>query len=197
MPNYCSYTMRVTGRPEDVTIFVQELQTDYSYDKEGCHEVPKGLRHFCRVFDANEETFTIFRERVDNKDVILKHMYISGDCAWSVVNCMCGGPYSYYNQLKDEYGKRSKATTLAFETARLNLIVELYSEEPGGCFSEHILFVNGEEIINDCVDYCERWYDENDEELDEPIIEGGYDSWDYTDDYNEDIAKVIYSKYGE
>ena len=25
MPNYCSYSMRITGRPEDVDFFVREL----------------------------------------------------------------------------------------------------------------------------------------------------------------------------
>ena len=197
MPNYCSYSMRITGRPEDVDFFVRELNQDYNYDNGICQDIPVGVRHFCRVFEANEYTSSIFREAVNDKyDVILKRSHVSGYCAWSVASCMMGGPCSYYNDLKIRYGNNSKATTLRFESARLNLIIELYSEEPGCCFSEHIMFVNGEGIINDCVDYYERWYDEDDNELDEPIIEGGYESWDFDDEYNDDIAKTIYSKYG-
>lgn len=197
MPNYCNYSMRVVGRPEDVDFFIRELNQDYDYAYGVCSDMPVGMRHFCRVFEANERTSSIFREKIDkNNDVLLKCSHIDGDCAWSVASCMMGGPCSYYNDLKIRYGNNSKATTLRFESARLNLIIELYSEEPGCCFSEHIMFVNGEGIINDCVDYYERWYDENDEELIEPIIEGGYDDWSFNDGYNEDIAKVIFSKYG-
>ena len=59
-----------------------------------------------------------------------------------------------------------------------------------------MLYVNGEEVINDCVDYNEIWYDENDNELDEPIVEGGFDSWDFTNEYDLRIAKAIFKKHG-
>ena len=29
MPNYCSYSMQVTGRPEDVDLFLNEMKSDY------------------------------------------------------------------------------------------------------------------------------------------------------------------------
>lgn len=55
---------------------------------------------------------------------------------------------------------------------------------------------NGEEVINDCVDYNEIWYDEDDNELDEPIREGGFDSWDFTNEYDLRIARAIFEKHG-
>ena len=60
-----------------------------------------------------------------------------------------------------------------------------------------MLYVNGVEKVSECVEYYERCYDEEDEELDEPIVEGGFGDWDYTEDYDKELAQVIYSKYGK
>ena len=65
MPNYCNYSMRVVGRPEDVDFFIRELNQDYDYAYGVCSDIPVGMRHFCRVFEANESTSSIFREKID------------------------------------------------------------------------------------------------------------------------------------
>ena len=198
MPNICDFNMRVLGRAQDVDFFVEELNQDYCYDENGmCKEVSGNKRHFCRVFEAHTTNLNYNSVDIGNGVFVeLKEVEILGNCAWSVAGCMCGGPYSYYSQLREKYGNRSRATTLAFETSRLNLIVELYSEESGCGFSEHMLYVDGVEKVSECVEYYERCYDEEDEELDEPIVEGGFGDWDYTEDYDKELAQVIYSKYG-
>lgn len=197
MPNYCNYSMRIAGRQEDVDQFVKELQTNYSYDDYSCSGIEEGLRHFCRVFSAD----VIYDEPIKfkiNGDcyIMLRDITISGDCAWSVASCMTDSPTSYYRQLKNEYGNRSKATTLKLESKMLNLIIEVYSEEPGCCFSEHMLYVNGRKVIDDCVDYYETWEDEDGNELDEAIIEGGYNEWNFTSEYDRFLAKIIFDKHG-
>lgn len=196
MPNYCNYSMRIVGRQEDVDQFVKELKTDYSYDDYGCSEIEEGLRHFCRVFHAD----VIYNEPIkfkinENCCVMLRDVTISGDCAWSVESCMT--KHGYYSQLKDKYGNRSKATTLKLESKILNLIIEVYSEESGCCFSEHMLYVNGKKVIDDCVDYYETWEDEDGNLLDDPIIEGGYGEWEFTSEYDRFLAKKIFDKHGE
>lgn len=198
MPNYCVYNMKVTGRQEDVDQFIKELQvTDYSYNDYGCSGIEEGLRHLCRVFSADVIYDIPNKIKIDvDNSVILRDVILSGDCAWSVASCMTDSPTSYYNQLRERYGNRSKATTLKLESKILNLIIEVYSEEPGCCFSEHMLYVNGEEIIDECVDYYETWEDEDGNELDDPIIEGGYDSWDFTSEYDRSLAKTIFDKHG-
>lgn len=197
MPNYCSYSMQVTGKEEDVDFFIEELKTDYYYDKEhNCQGVKEGMRHFCRVFDADVLAAGVNSETLeDGKEIYLKKAVLTGNCAWSITSCMMNeGRFGYYQSLKETYGNKSKATTLAFESKRLNLIVEIYSEETGVGFSEHILYVNGEEIENECVDYYEIWYDENDEELDEPITRGGFENWEFTDRYDQRLAQILYDK---
>lgn len=197
MPNYCSYSMQVTGRPEDVDLFLNEMRSDYCYNEHICEGITKDMRHFCRVFEAAPSgEFTFLKQVNDNYEVFLKRLEITGDCAWSVASCMTSGAYTYYSQFKEKYENRSQATTLQLESRRLNLVIEVYSEETGCAFSEHMLYVNGEEVINDCVDYNEIWYDEDDNELDEPIREGGFDSWDFTNEYDLRIARAIFEKHG-
>ena len=70
MPNYCNYSMRVVGRPEDVDFFIRELNQDYDYAYGVCNDIPVGMRHFCRVFEANESTSSIFREKIDKNNEI-------------------------------------------------------------------------------------------------------------------------------
>jgi hypothetical protein len=82
---------------------------------------------------------------------------ISGSCAWSVQSCMFEGPYTYQTQNPD-----GKGTTIPIESARLQLTIEIFSEECGMCFMEHFVVVDGCIIINECVDYneyCTEDYD--------------------------------------
>ena len=81
---------------------------------------------------------------------------ISGDCAWSVKSAMCQA----YNE-----------NNLEAISQRLNLTIEVFSEEPGIGFMEHFAVENGSIMVDDCFDYYECDIDEfemlmNNDELD-------------------------------
>ena len=124
MANNCFYDMHVKGKPADVDKF-KEMLTDY--------DLPK---HFFRVFEAYEY------DRSDNPDGTVTAM-ISGDCAWSVAACMTkDNPLTYCSTFDD-------GTSLAEQSAELDLDIEVYAEETGMCFAEHYLYKKGEEKANE------------------------------------------------
>lgn len=139
MPNYCNYEMKVTGIKENVEEFINIIQADYYIDENGHSDCD---RHFWRVFEA-EVYNTGFQD-----DKYFAELY--GYCAWSVYSCMCDGEYTYNGDHPNMGG-----TTLEIESKRLNLTIELFSDEPGCEFAEHFLFINGDWVINDCVDFQE------------------------------------------
>ena len=189
MPNYCYYQMRVVGKKENVEEFVKIMQADYNYQSMK-FDYEKHIGG--RVFEASVDEF----EEVANG---IYGANISGDCAWSVLSCMFDGPYCYYNDIKEKYGAECRSTTVPIESERLNLSIEIYSEESGMCFQEHYLVKNGVVEIADCVDwyeYCVDEYETKEEaekELEMEITEeewetgqqeccfrrGGFDDWSF------------------
>ena len=200
MPNYCSYSMKVKGTHENIEQFIKIIQTDYMYNKDGACINPDTNepveRHFWRVFEAY-----VVDDETENE---VRSVIINGDCAWSVTSCMCDGRWTYQGQ-----NPNGRGTTLKQESARLNLSIEVFSEEPGCGFMEHIVFVNGKSIVNDCIDWNE-YYTEEFETVEEMNAECGthftqeeferedflstggidwcFDEWDYEDtDWEDDI----------
>lgn len=141
MPNICEFLMRVKGTSENVDTFVEILQ-DKNCDNS---------KRFCRVFEAE-----LCYEEVKPDET--KVVEIAGNCAWSVHTCMCDGAGSYY---EDATG--GDATTLKEQSLFLNIDIEVYSKEPGIGFQEHYLYKHGEEIENECRDYYEFYFDDEDE----------------------------------
>ena len=181
--------MQVQGKEENVDEFIKIIQSNYVYDENGKCNVD---RHLWRVFEAYVEDESIEDD--------IKTVMISGDCAWSVYSCMCDGVHTYQNQFIGRNG-----TTLKIESERLRLAIEVYSEECGCCFMEHFVFVNGEQLVDDCVDWHEYSTEdyENVEELNEDygtnftqeefegneyIQVGGMD-WDF-DDWTDKIRDI-------
>ena len=146
MPNYCNYSMKVNGTKANVDEFIKIIQTDYNFDDNGKCNVD---RHFWRVFEA-DVTDEIIED--DFKSVI-----ITGYCAWSVYSCMFDGPNTYQSHHPNP---EDGGTTLPLESARLQLDIELFSEEPGCEFMEHYLIRNGEVEIDDCVEFSEYCTDD-------------------------------------
>lgn len=139
MANNCGYNMKVVGDSEaNVNEFCQILSYQHPDD-----------RYFSRIFEA----YVYRTEHINNQYIA----YISGDCAWSVYSCMCAGPFTYYT---DRDIDNLSVTNLALETKRLHLVVEIYSEEPGVGFAEHIIYDNGEEIEMEERDFSEYWLDD-------------------------------------
>ena len=147
MPNICDYSMKVIGREEDVNEFIEIMQNDYD-----C--TPNEPRHFWRVFEAYED----YRDDLWNGMVSVQ---LSGDCAWSVHTCMTEGGYQ-----RDHMSDGTNGTTLRAESERLNLVIEVFSEECGMGFMEHYLYAFGKEIFDICVDYHE-YYLENFDSVEE------------------------------
>lgn len=174
MPNICGFGMIIKGKKENREKLVSYLQAHYGYDynyetKEHTLENCSADKHFFRIFDADAQ------EEDENTT------YVSGSCAWSVYSCMFHGNSTYFDDYKD--AKNRKCTNMCEATKELDLVVEIYSEEPGLCFMEHFIVDKGEWKVNECVDW-EELYDEDgepiyDEETGEQKTEGGLE-WKFT-----------------
>lgn len=181
MANDCYFEMKIVGSIENVKKFEKILcAPDYS------------TTHLFRIFDVS----------IDHENEICgkRSVSYSGTCAWSCSGCMLNEEYSYYRQNSEDKNPDPNATTIQIESERLNLGIELYSEEEGVGFQEHIFFLNGKEIKNECVDYHNYYIDDNDdlfyynqehpeepltmaqvEAMDEPEIkEGGFEEWNFS-----------------
>ena len=192
MPNYCSYEMKVQGKPENVEEFKNILKADYDYNE----QIPEH-KHFSRVFDV-----TMYEDITENG---VRSVEFYGSCAWSVYSCMMDGEHTYYEDFKKEYGNSCMATTLEIESKRLGLAIQVYSEEAGMGFQEHYVCINGETIVDDCVDWEENYIDDEEtleeynkehgtsytmadvEDNDYSFPEGGYEEWKF-EDYSNKIV---------
>jgi hypothetical protein len=61
---------------------------------------------------------------------------------------------------------------------KLDIAMEVYSTETGIGFQGYYKVNNrGEIVFEECVDYTEEWFDENGNDLDEPICSGGIEGY--------------------
>ena len=142
MPNYCSYNMKVKGEKQNVEEFIKIMKANYNYrDMKFDFERHMGGR----VFDAVASEIECENDK--------HYSIITGSCAWSVSACMREN--GYYKDFKNDYKDMCRSTTLAIESERLNLKIEVVSTEPGMCFAEHYIFNDGDLICEECVDYNE------------------------------------------
>jgi hypothetical protein len=124
-----------------------------------------------RVFEAESDEIV---EREDGRFQV----NINGYCAWSVRSCMFED--GYYRDLKKDYPKEFRGTTLRIESARLGIDIEVYSEESGMCFQEHYVIIEGKLVCDESVDWEEVWVEdyktkeEAEEDLDMKITD---DEW--------------------
>lgn len=140
MPNYCDYDMRVVGKKENVDEFINVIKADYNYGK----EIPATSKHLFRVFEAD-----VLDDYCYTKEDGRYSCDINGYCAWSVYCCMLEGTGTYYNDCKERYPDKFMGTSLLKLSKELDLDIEVFSEEPGVCFSEHYLIKNGELLIEE------------------------------------------------
>jgi hypothetical protein len=178
--------MCVVGKKEKVEEFIKVMKADYDYGN--------------MVFSYDRHMFRVFEAEYDEVEERYNDMYqviINGYCAWSVATCMLEG--GYYHDIKQRYPSGFRGTTLLIESKKLNLDIEVYSEEPGCCFQEHYIIIKGDLVCDECVEWSEIWIDdyetkeeaESDLEIeitDEEwniaseegrITYGGFDSWDF------------------
>lgn len=212
MPNYCSYSMKATGSPEELREFIEVIQRD-NYESG---------RHFFRVFEASI---------ADEETVSEGYVEISGECAWSVYSCMMEGPSTYaedafkkYEEAKKEIekhkGKKDLVSrnnylydmkklegemlesSLLRESRLLNLTIEVFSEELGMEFQEHYVIENGVLLLEkeaNCREYETTEFNTVEEfsqthelniskeqfESDDYIVVGGFGDWEF-DKYREE-----------
>ena len=140
MPNICIATVIVKGNINNVDEFTKIIQADYNYNTMEFTHKP----HFFRVFEA-----PIIDEEIDG---LIKTTTYSIECAWSIYACMESGPFSYYDECKAEFDE-FYGTNLQICARKLNLFIEIFSEEPGIGFNEYIMYDNlGVRFKNDCLD---------------------------------------------
>lgn len=177
MANICDFDMRVRGRHENIEKFYNAMAQN---------------GNVCMGRGAEAEI------NYEDDDIA----NISGWCKWSVTSAMIDNAISMRTEPNMWYfGPDVDVSQLEFITLieacqKWNLDMEVYSEECGCCFQEHILVLNGELVADECVEwneYCIEDYETKEEaefdlgikitdqewEHDYYISRGGFDSWDF------------------
>ena len=163
MPNICFGYITAIGRKDCLEEFANILNAHYDYNDMTFSHKP----HMFRIFDSYPGEY----DQLDGLQYAVDFMI---ECAWSLSSCMFNDhKYSYYQELKNKYKENFFGTTITEIAKRLNLQVEMYSEEGGMGFSEHYIIDNYGNILEDeCYDYFEEYI-------------GDYDSFDdYVRDYD-------------
>lgn len=101
--------------------------------------------HLWRIFDAD------IYDKYENEDGTIT-IDVCGSCAWSIESCCRASGYSEGVDLFE------------VNSRELNLEIECWSDECGMCFQEHYIYNNGECLIDECVEWTETYYDEDDYE---------------------------------
>lgn len=143
MANNCYYDMKVVGEPKAVQEFIRCMRYEEEYKEDGL-----GRIFDCEVIDGSN---------FENSTKINGWAVVAGDCAWSVKCSM----------MKEYIARRN----LESETARLGLCVEVFSEELGFEFQEHIIVDKGLVTLDDSVDVEEYCLDDLDEEEIQELVE--------------------------
>ena len=178
MANICEFSMLVRGRHKDIQSFYDAMRQ-------------KGNIYMGRGADVTLEFEDNDTARID------------GWCKWSVASALISNAISMRQKPNTwSFADGVNVANLQFITLdeackKWNLTVEVYSQETGCCFQEHILVDKGSIVIDDCVDYNEYCIDEyktkeeaetrigvkiTDEEWNSGntyICRGGFESWDF------------------
>lgn len=180
MANICGFSMRVRGQKNDIEKFYNAMQQ-------------KGNVYMGRGADAEIEY-----EDEDEYSI----GWIQGWCKWSVVSALVDNAISMRTEPNRWYfgddvdTSKIEFVTLIEACKKYNLDMEVFSEEPGCCFQEHIMIIDGDVIIDDCAEWIEYDLDEFDtkEEAEEAleieitdeewsdggfISRGGFGEWEF------------------
>ena len=161
MANICDFSMMVKGKKENIEQFVDMME------QKGTVWMGRGA-----VVDFTD------MEEVENGKC---RCQIDGNTKWSVQSSMVDNAISMRTEPnKWSFGEDVNKTELSFVTLfeackQLGLDMEVYSEECGCGFQEHYLFIDGELVKEECVDYSEEY----NEETEEYESSGGFDDWDF------------------
>lgn len=160
MANICNFAMVVTGKEENIKQFIDMMNH-------------RGIVWMGGGADTETEDIVEIGEGKFRYEII-------GDTKWSVKSSLIDAAISM-RENPDEWtlGKNVDREKLSFVTLfeackQLKLDMEVYSEEPGCCFQEHYLFVGGDLITEESVEYSEE-YNEDTEEFE---AVGGFE-WEF------------------
>lgn len=176
MANMCNFVMRVRGKHENIEKFYNAMNQN-------------GNVYMGRGAEADIE--------YEDNDVA----EINGWCKWSIVSSLIDNAISM-REHPDRWHFFEDISEVEFITLieacqKWNIDMEVYSEEPGCCFQEHFMVINGELVDENCVDWYEYCIDdfetkeEAERELDIEISNeewesgeafisrGGFESWDF------------------
>lgn len=192
MANDCNFWFQAASRnPAKLEKFIKA----WCVDRYG--EGP----HLYRIFEVWGEDSM---HQVGNTGLFVVAM--SGSCAWSLASCISSKPSSYYEDTMKNPNSWTPITKNArcinalcreFETG-----IEIFSEEPGCEFAEHVrVDSEGNTLMDDCCDFRELYWDQDEfptiddlnkawgtsyteEDFDYGdgyVREGGYDDCSYCD----------------
>lgn len=180
MANICDFSMCVKGKHNDIESFYNAL-------------IQEGNVYMGRGADAE----------IQYEDEECK-AFIDGGCKWSVQSALIDNAISMRTEPdKWWFGENFDITKIEFVTLweaceKWNLDMEIYSEECGCCFQEHYVYVDGDVVCDECVEYREYFIgddfdtkEEAEEELgieitdeewnngEDYISRGGFENWDF------------------
>ena len=153
MPNICFGYITAIGRKDCLEEFANILNADYNYNNMTFSHKP----HMFRIFDVYDSEYY----QIDGLRYQADFMI---ECAWSLSSCMFNHhQYSYYQTIKDTYKENFFGTTITEVAKKLNLQIEMSSEEGGMGFQEHYIIDNyGNVLENECYNYFEEYIGEYD-----------------------------------
>lgn len=152
MPNWCSYSMKAVSKSKDA------------------------LDRLIRIMSYEDKEYYIYRcasatmtDEYPYGDYFA--MYIEGEVAWS-----CGAWFDRIERFDDTIESGGHYVTLDILCERLGIAVELFGEESGMEFQEHYLCnPNGDVLWDEHVEWHQTWFDDDGNDLPEPIESGGFD----------------------
>ena len=167
MANLCSFSMKINGEKEKIKTFLEWMEQ-------------KGTTYMGRGAEITSPDMDEFDEVVEEISENRFSIVIGGWCKWSVEAAMILNAVSMREtperwSFDGDHDKNLTFITLFEACEKLSLEMEVYSEESGCCFQEHMLFRNGVVEVNDTV----NWTEDYDDETDEWVCEGGFESWDF------------------
>ena len=154
MANNCFYTIKAVSKDKNA---LERLIKIMNYED--------NEYYIYRCFSAYKD------DEYDKNDLYV--IMISGDCAWSCVKW-----FDNQEVFTDKDENNAHYVTLDILCEKLKIGIELFSEEPGVGFQEHyVVHSNGNKVVDEEAEWIQKFFDEDGEELDEPIEEGGFDNY--------------------
>ena len=158
MANICNFSMVVKGKKENIEQFTNMMQ------QKGTVWMGRGA--------------VVYSQDMEEVENVKYRCQIDGETKWSVISSMVSNAISMRTE-PDKWCFHEDKTKLSFVTLyeaceQLQLDMEVYSEECGCGFQEHYVFIDGNLVTEECVDYTEEY----NEETDEYESSGGF-VWDF------------------